>query len=109
MSGSDVVIMVIATGLGACVQGSIGFGLGLIAAPVLALIDPSMVPGPVLAAGVPLTLAVLVRGARRSTSGRCGGRWAAASPARSCAARSPSCPSGPWASSSRCSSSPPSC
>jgi uncharacterized membrane protein YfcA len=61
VSGSDVVIMVIATGLGACVQGSIGFGLGLVAAPVLALIDPSMVPGPVLAAGVPLTLAVLVR------------------------------------------------
>lgn len=34
--------------LGALVQGSVGFGLALVATPLLALIDPSYVPVPVL-------------------------------------------------------------
>ncbi len=34
--------------LGATVQGSVGFGLGLVAAPVLALIEPGLVPGALL-------------------------------------------------------------
>ncbi|HVJ14638.1 MAG TPA: sulfite exporter TauE/SafE family protein [Polyangiaceae bacterium] len=35
--------------VGAWVQGSVGFGLALIAAPLLAIISPSAVPGPLLA------------------------------------------------------------
>lgn len=34
--------------VGAAVQGSVGLGLGLLAAPVFALIDPSLVPGTIL-------------------------------------------------------------
>jgi uncharacterized membrane protein YfcA len=34
--------------LGAAVQGSVGLGLGLLAAPVFALLDPSLVPGTIL-------------------------------------------------------------
>jgi uncharacterized membrane protein YfcA len=46
---------------GACIQGSVGFGLGLVAAPILALIDPDYVPGPVLFATLPLSILVAVR------------------------------------------------
>jgi uncharacterized membrane protein YfcA len=34
--------------VGAAVQGAVGLGLGLLAAPVFALIDPSLVPGTIL-------------------------------------------------------------
>jgi hypothetical protein len=40
---------------GAAVQGSIGFGLGIVGAPLLALLDPRLVPGPVLLAALLLT------------------------------------------------------
>ena len=46
---------------GATLQGSLGFGLGLIAAPVLVLIDPSLIPGVILGIGVPLTISVALR------------------------------------------------
>lgn len=46
--------------LGAVVHGSVGFGINLVAAPVLVVLDPSFVPGPlVLIAGV-MVLLVLV-------------------------------------------------
>lgn len=38
-----------AMGVGALVQGSIGFGLALIAAPVLVLLSGDLVPGPIIA------------------------------------------------------------
>ena len=41
--------------LGSVLQGSIGFGLALFAAPLLALIDPHLAPGPLLVANVVLT------------------------------------------------------
>lgn len=44
--------------VGSLVQGSIGIGLGLIAAPVLALADPAFVPGTIIIAVLPLTLIV---------------------------------------------------
>ncbi len=44
------------TTLGAIVQGSIGFGLGMIGAPLLVLIDPRLVPGPLLCAAAVLTV-----------------------------------------------------
>jgi hypothetical protein len=47
--------------IGAAVQGSIGFGAGLLAGPVLLLIDPRFVPGPLLAAGLVLTILVAHR------------------------------------------------
>lgn len=47
--------------VGACIQGSFGFGLGLVAAPVLVLIDSSLVPSVVLGIGVPLSYLVAWR------------------------------------------------
>ncbi|UCF20801.1 MAG: sulfite exporter TauE/SafE family protein [Gemmatimonadota bacterium] len=42
--------------LGAVVQGSIGFGLSLVAVPVLILVEPRLVPGPILCVAIVLTL-----------------------------------------------------
>jgi uncharacterized membrane protein YfcA len=47
--------------IAACVQGTIGFGLALTSAPLLALLDPAFVPGPLLVASLPVSLAALVR------------------------------------------------
>jgi uncharacterized membrane protein YfcA len=47
--------------VGACAQGSIGFGLGLLAAPVLALINDDFVPGPLLMVAFVLTILVATR------------------------------------------------
>lgn len=41
--------------IGAALQGSVGFGLGLFAVPLLLLIAPALVPGPILAASIVLT------------------------------------------------------
>lgn len=48
-------------GLGAVLQGTVGFGLALFSAPLLALIEPRLVPGPLIFAGVSLTLLMAVR------------------------------------------------
>lgn len=46
---------------GALVQGCIGFGLGLFAVPFLVLLQPQLVPGPILFASGLLTIMMLVR------------------------------------------------
>ncbi len=47
--------------VGSLVQGCIGFGLALVAAPVLMLIDPLFVPAPLLLAAFVLTLMMSLR------------------------------------------------
>jgi len=47
--------------IGSCVQASVGFGLGLIAAPLLFLIHPRLIPGPLMASSVALTLLIACR------------------------------------------------
>jgi len=47
--------------VGACIQASVGFGLGLIAAPMLFLIYPPLVPGPLMASSLALTLLISLR------------------------------------------------
>jgi uncharacterized membrane protein YfcA len=42
--------------IGATLQGSIGFGLGLFSVPLLVLIDPKFVPGPLLFSSLALTV-----------------------------------------------------
>lgn len=46
---------------GAVVQGSTGAGLGMVAAPILLMIDPLFVPGPLLALGVLLCVMICAR------------------------------------------------
>jgi len=47
--------------IGSCVQAAVGFGLGLIAAPLLFLIYPPLVPGPLMASSLALTLLIAYR------------------------------------------------
>jgi uncharacterized membrane protein YfcA len=62
--------------LGAAIQGSVGFGYALIAAPLLALIDPALVPGPLLFSSLFLTLLMALR--ERSSMDVSGMGWALA-------------------------------
>ena len=57
-------MVVLVSAVGAFVQGSVGFGHNLIAAPVLALVDERFVPGPSIAAATVLTLLMAVRDRR---------------------------------------------
>jgi uncharacterized membrane protein YfcA len=61
MGGADLAVATVVVAVGACVQGSMGFGLGLLSAPLLALVEPDLVPGPVIFASVPLSLLVAWR------------------------------------------------
>jgi len=64
--------------VGSTVQASIGLGFGLLATPILAMIDTGFIPGAVLVAIMPLTISVSIgsfadidrRGAGLATAGR---------------------------------------
>ncbi len=60
--------------IGAAIQGSLGFGLGLVAAPVLALIDDELIPGPLLLVGLAVTTSVFIR--ERGSVDWSGMKWA---------------------------------
>jgi uncharacterized membrane protein YfcA len=72
----EVVVVTFVVAAGACVQGTVGFGLGLVGAPLLAMIDKDFVPGPLLFVGVPLTILVALR--ERASLDFHGIRWALA-------------------------------
>lgn len=53
-----------------CMQASIGFGMGMLAAPIVALVDPSLVPGTLIMLAILVSTMVLVReGAALDLSG----------------------------------------
>jgi uncharacterized membrane protein YfcA len=54
-------IATLALGAGAALQGTVGYGLGLLAAPVLVLINPRMIPGPFMLAALALTISMTLR------------------------------------------------
>ena len=43
------------------VHGAVGFGMNLLAVPVLAVLDPALVPGPAVAAGLVLSVLIVAR------------------------------------------------
>jgi uncharacterized membrane protein YfcA len=55
------VLAALVMGVGAAVQGAVGFGAALMAAPVLALLDPTFVPAPLILAALVLNLLVMRR------------------------------------------------
>lgn len=50
--------------VGATLQGSVGFGLGLFSVPLLVLVEPSLIPGPLLFASMSLTVLLAHRNRR---------------------------------------------
>lgn len=74
MSEVELALVSLVVAAGAALQAVLGFGLGLIAAPVLAIVEPDLVPGPLLFVMVPLT--VLVARRERGSLDLHGIRWA---------------------------------
>lgn len=61
---AEIVIALALATLGALVQGSIGFGLAVVSAPILMLVNPVFVPGPILLAAVLLVALIAYRDRR---------------------------------------------
>jgi uncharacterized membrane protein YfcA len=51
----------LAVGLGAALQGSVGYGMALLASPFLIMIEPRLIPGPYLLASQMLSLLMVLR------------------------------------------------
>ena len=61
MSSLEIMLLVAVVTVAGCVQASIGFGMALIAAPILVLVDPRLVPGPLIASTFVLVSLVALR------------------------------------------------
>lgn len=55
MTAAGFAAATIVMAAGSLIQGGIGFGMAMVAAPLLALIDPGLAPGPLLVGNVALT------------------------------------------------------
>lgn len=61
MSVAAFSVITIAVFAASCMQASIGFGMGMLAAPVVALVEPSLIPGTLIMSAVVVTLLVVLR------------------------------------------------
>ena len=61
VSALELIVALVAIFLGSLVQGSIGFGLGILGAPLLALSVPAALPASLVLVAFPHTIASLVR------------------------------------------------
>lgn len=61
MTTAGFAVVAVAVLLASCLQASIGFGMGMLAAPIVAIVDPSLVPGTLIMLAAAVTLAVTVR------------------------------------------------
>jgi uncharacterized membrane protein YfcA len=61
VSAVDYSVIAIAILLASCLQASIGFGMGMVAAPVVAIVDPALVPGTLIMLAASVTLMVVIR------------------------------------------------
>jgi len=61
IGGLGFAIATLAVFVGAALQGAIGFGFAIIAAPVLFLVDPVLVPGPIIFSALVLTSLTAIR------------------------------------------------
>jgi len=57
----ELIIGLVASAIGAAVQGTVGFGFGVLTVPLLTLVNPVMAPVPQLLMVLPLTIAVFWR------------------------------------------------
>jgi uncharacterized membrane protein YfcA len=73
LSAVEFMLVALAVGVGALVQGSIGFGSNLVAVPVLALANPEALPATLTLVVVPLVVAMAAR--ERHAVDRAGVTW----------------------------------
>jgi hypothetical protein len=74
MTTAEYALAIVAVGAGTVVQGAVGFGFGMLAAPILAILDERLVPGSVLVLGV--TVAAIIAWQERAALDWRGIRWA---------------------------------
>jgi uncharacterized protein len=73
VSAPELLIAGLTVAVGACLQGAVGFGLSLLAVPILLLVDPTLVPVPLIIA----SLTINVGSSYRNRGGIDGAvRWA---------------------------------
>jgi hypothetical protein len=58
---SEILLALMLVAVGSTLQGSVGFGLAVVAAPILLLLDPIWVPGPLLFAASLLAILITLR------------------------------------------------
>ena len=58
---AEIAVALVLAAIGATLQGSVGFGLAVVSAPILLLIDPVWVPGPMLLAAMLLVVLIAYR------------------------------------------------
>ena len=61
LSAIQLTAALAAVAVGATVQGSIGFGMNLVAVPVVAILDPTALPATLVLAGLPLSVMMVRR------------------------------------------------
>lgn len=61
MSVAAYAVIATAVLLASCLQASIGFGMGMLAAPVVAIVDPGLIPGTLIMLATLVTLMVVIR------------------------------------------------
>ncbi len=61
MTGTGFAVVAAAIVLASCLQASIGFGIGMLAAPVVVIVDPGLMPGTLIMLATLVTLIVVVR------------------------------------------------
>jgi uncharacterized membrane protein YfcA len=62
MTPAEFLLVIIIVAAGSALQATLGFGLALVTGPLLVLLDRAYVPGPILVAGLVLTLSMAIRG-----------------------------------------------
>lgn len=76
MTSAGYAVIAAAIVLASCMQASIGFGMGMLAAPVVAVVDPALIPGTLIMLATMVTLLVVVR--EREAIDLAGTGWALA-------------------------------
>jgi uncharacterized protein len=61
LSGGEYAVAFVALLLGAVIQGSIGFGMNLVAVPIVALVAPEALPATLILVAFPIAVAMAVR------------------------------------------------
>lgn len=61
MNLPQILITIFTAGVGSLLQGITGFGLNLLAAPILIMVQPRLVPGPILVSALVLTVLMALR------------------------------------------------
>jgi len=61
VSPLEIGLIAVVVAAAGCLQGAVGFGMALVAAPVLVLVDPRLVPGPLIASSLVLCGLIALR------------------------------------------------